>query len=1098
MSKSNFKGSLLATTVIAGMVLAAPAYAQTPPAPDAPPPTTPPTNTQGTGAPATPSDEFPAAGVQSNEGSSPAEPTSSEEIVVTGTLIRNPNLVASAPVNVIGQEEMQLRHTNVAEEVLRTIPGASASIGSNVNNGNGGAALVSLRGLGAGRNLVLLDGVRLVPVGFSSAVDTNNIPLALVDRVDSLTGGSSTTYGADAVTGVVNFITRSDFAGMELQVADQITERGDGNYLRGDLTIGANFDDGRGNAVLSVGYQESDPVFQGGDRPLSQVAFNSQIADINDPEAGPLALALLGSPTATPSTLEGLCPALPTNPFACAPAGTTGTATNAQVTDDGLSFVGPPDRPFNFAPYNLFQTPFKRHNLFAAGHYDVSDAITAYARGLFSKNVVNTIIAPSGVFNSQVRVPLSNPFLSEQQAAIICARADFNFTTPGVQPLGTAAECAPGGALLTAARAATATTSPNFALAQFGLRRRTTEIGGRESEFQSTVFDFRAGARGDITNEIGWDAFVSRGQSERRQTQLNYTLISRARATLLATNEDTCLGPALGVTTGPGTSGAAGCVPVNFFGGNGTLTPAGIDYLTDDSTTLTKTRLSQARVTINGDTPVQLWADQPISFAVGGEYRKYFATFAADSLSQSGDLGGAGGAAPSTEGSYDVYEGFGEVIAPLVSDRPFVEELQLEAGIRRSHYTVDTPSQPKFNTTTWKVAGSWSPVRDLKVRGNYNRAVRAPNIGELFAPVNTVLTNLSTDPCQGAGPLTNPALAAVCTAQGGGPFLGSIPSPDAGQVNITTGGNPNLKPEKANTWTVGAVVRPSFLPGFDATIDYYNIKIKEMVSTPTPGDLIAACFDTLNAASPACTSIVRNPSTGGLSGDPTVPGLAGAASNLGKAATDGVDLVMNYRRSLGELLGSPARIALNFSGNWTRKHKFQATPTSINRDCVGFYSVNCGFTGSLNPKYTFNQRSTLSLGKVDVSLLWRYIHKMKYEPVTLQEELDAADAANRDAAGNLLPLAQQDCPQFDTNDPGGCVTDAPYRSIKSHHYFDLTTRYNVNENFDFTFTILNLFDKDPPSVGNSIGSTTYNSGNTYPATYDALGRRFGASARIKF
>jgi iron complex outermembrane recepter protein len=364
--------------------------------------------------------------------------------------------------------------------------------------------------------------------------------------------------------------------------------------------------------------------------------------------------------------------------------------------------------------------------------------------------------------------------------------------------------------------------------------------------------------------------------------------------------------------------------------------------------------------------------------------------------------------------------------------------------------------------------------------------------------VNTVLTNLGTDPCQGAAPRGDPALAAVWTAQGGGPVLGAIPAPDAGQINITVGGNPELRPEKANTWTVGAVVRPSFLPGFDATIDYYNIKITEMVSVPTPGDLIAACFDTLNPASEACTVIVRNPSTGGLSGDPTVPGLFGVASNLGKAATDGVDLVMNYRRSLGELLGSPARIALNFSGNWTRKHKFQATETSVNRECVGFYSVNCGFTGSLNPEYTFAQRSTLSLGKVDFSLLWRYLHKMRYEPITLAAELEAADEANRDAAGNLLPEDEQGCPDFAGVDPGGCVVDPAFRRIGSRHYFDFTTRFNVNENFDLTLTVMNILDSDPPDVGATIGSTTFNSGNTYPATYDALGRRFGAAARIKF
>ncbi len=211
--------------------------------------------------------------MQSSESAAPAEPTSAQEIVITGTLIRNPNLVASAPVTVVGQDEIRLRQSNTAEEVLRTIPGAAPSSNAQVNNGNVGASFVNLRSIGTNRNIVLLDGVRVVPFDQLLRVDLNIIPLALVDRVDVLTGGASSTYGADAVAGVVNFITRNDFSGMELQVSDGITQRGDGNYLRGDLTIGANFDDGRGNAVISMGYQESDPVFQGGDRPWSTLAL---------------------------------------------------------------------------------------------------------------------------------------------------------------------------------------------------------------------------------------------------------------------------------------------------------------------------------------------------------------------------------------------------------------------------------------------------------------------------------------------------------------------------------------------------------------------------------------------------------------------------------------------------------------------------------------------------------------------------------------------------------------------------------------------------------------------------------------------------------
>ena len=506
-----------------------------------------------------------------------------------------------------------------------------------------------------------------------------------------------------------------------------------------------------------------------------------------------------------------------------------------------------------------------------------------------------------------------------------------------------------------------------------GVRRRTVEVGPRLSDFQTRTWDFRTGIRGDITDKIGFDVFGARGTTNSVQNITGYARTSHIRQALLATDTATCLDP------------SQGCVPLNLFGPPGTITPEMADFIEGTSTITTNVKLSQARGTINGDTPLQLWGKNPVSFALGAEYRKYSSDIFPDELAQSGDLGGFGAAPAPVKGGLDAYEGFAEVIAPIISDRPFFEELQLEAGIRRSHYTIAAPSDPKFNTTTWKVAGSWAPVRDIKFRGAYNRAVRAPNIAELFAPVITGLTNLAIDPCAGLAPTINPALAAVCLAQGApASQIGSILNPNAGQANLTVGGNLNLKPEKATTWTLGAVVRPRFLPGLSATIDYYNIKVKNAITVPTPDDLVTACFGNITSASatdPACTNIRRNTLTGALDGDPVeVPGLLGVTTNAGTLSTDGVDLTLEYRHPLGTIMDSPAKLALSFGGNYTHSQKFQATPTSINRECVGLYSANCGFpAGQLLPKFTFNERTTLSLGRVDLSLLWRYIHKMRYE-----------------------------------------------------------------------------------------------------------------------
>jgi iron complex outermembrane recepter protein len=1084
MSKSTFKGSLLATTVIAGMAFATPALAQNQTVPEtAPPAPVKPTDTQGNTPPAAPNSNVPPAGTQTNETAAPAQPTSAQEIVITGTLIRNPNLVASAPVTVVGQDEIRLRQANTAEEVLRTIPGAAPSSNAQVNNGNVGASFVNLRSIGTNRNIVLLDGVRIVPFDQLLRVDLNIIPLALVDRVDVLTGGASSTYGADAVAGVVNFITRSDFSGMELQVSDGITQRGDGNYLRGDLTIGANFDDNRGNAVISLGYQEADPVFQGGDRPFSDLALAS---------SSPGSLAAAGSSTTTPTA------------FDVAGFGRTQVGPNGTIV--------PFFQPFNFNPFNVFQTPFQRYNLYSAGHYDISDHLTVYARGLFSQNTVKTIIAPSGDFGTIASIPLNNPFLTAAQQSSLCQMVDLNPLPPTRDPVTgkvinqnftppTAAQCL-------AARTATGPTDPNFLALTAGIRRRTPEIGPRISDFETRTWDFRAGIRGDITDKIGFDVYGARGTSYDVQNVQNYALTDRFQQGLNVTTDSS----GNVVCTDP----SNGCVPVNLFGPPGTITPQMANFLRGTSEITTSVTLSQARATINGDTPLQLWAKNPVSFAVGAEYRKYQSAIIPDFLAQSGNLGGFGAAPPPVAGGLDVYEGFAEVIAPIVSDRPFFDELQLEGGIRRSHYTVNTPGTPKFNTTTWKIAGSWAPVHDLKFRGAYNRAVRAPNISELFTPTNSGLTNLATDPCAGLAPATNPTLAAVCIAQGApAGSIGNIKNPTAGQANATFQGSLTLKPETATTWTLGAVLRPRFINGLSASLDYYNIRVDHAITAPAPGDAIDACFSNLSAASAssvACTQIRRNPVSGALDGDPNqVPGLFLPLTNQGKITTDGVDLTLDYRTRLGTIFSTPAKLALNFGGNWTRHQKFQASsftnaafPTqSVNRDCVGFFSANCGFpAGQLLPKYSFNQRTTLTLGKVDLSVLWHWISSMRYE----------ATASNCVARGFGDPAAPTGCDLLFSGtiqsgpsnsifftDPGtfnGKTVN--FNKIPAFSWFDFTTRFNVNEHFDLTFTVNNILDKKPPIVGNTAGSTSANSGNTFPATYDALGRRFTAGARIKF
>lgn len=970
-----------------------------------------------------------------------AEADAGDTIIVTGSLIRNPNLVRSTPVTATTADQIELKQNNTAEEVLREIPGIVPSVGSAVNNGNGGASFVNLRNLGENRNVVLIDGNRLVPAELNGLFDLNNIPLALIERVEVLTGGASTTYGADAISGVVNFITKSDFAGMEANVANQITEQGDGNYVRADLTLGANFDDGRGNVVFSVGYQQSDPVYQG-DRPFAVSAIDS------------FSGASGGSGTSTPSRFTNVnttgADSITTGCGEVGQVACNAVQGNRQVTAAGGAF-----RPtsafdaYNFNPFNIFQTPFERFNMYAAGRYEVSDAVEVYSRGIFSKNTVSTIIAPSGAFGIAVDVPLSNPYLSAAQRNAFCA---FD-TNPGVGYTArfTQAQC--DAAATAQPTLADGTANPNYRTVSTVLSRRATELGPRVSDFTTTFFDYKIGARGGITDSIDWDVSGAYGESENVQTQQGYWLNSRVRQAVQATNTTTCL------------TDTNGCVPLNIFGPDGSITDEQNAFLTADSQIITKTSLAQVKGTVSGDIGFAApWASDQVAFAIGGEYRKYGASQVSDLLSQSGDLGGAGGAAPNIDGGYEVYEAFGELILPLVQDKPFFQDLTLEAGIRYSDYKIDAAGASGYNTTTWKAGGSWTPVDGIKIRGNYARAVRAPNIAELFAPLNTVLTNLDVDPCAGSAPAQNADLRAVCIAQGApAALIGSITNDPAGQVNTTTGGNLNVGPEKSNSYTIGAVLQPTFAPGLSLTVDYYNIKITGAITSPTPGDVIDACFGNVTAASAsseACTVIRRNPATGELFGEAaTTPGLFQPLSNLGKLATDGIDVSLNYNKDLGF-----TNWALAATGNWTNSSTFQATPTSINRECVGLYSVNCA---SIQPEFSWSVRNTFSFKSFDLSVLWRYIDGVKYED---------GDAFEGTLNGK----------------------DVNFNTIPAEHYFDLTGRFHASDEVTITMTVQNLLDNQPKVVGNSIGSTSYNSGNVYPSTYDALGRRFTVAAKLRF
>ena len=932
-----------------------------------------------------------------------------EAIVVTGSRIARTNLELSSPVNVIGAEEIQFRQPTSIEDVLRQLPGSVPGIGSAVNNGSNGTATFNLRGLGSNRNLVLINSRRVVPSGTGGVVDLNILPVALLERSEVLTGGASSTYGADAIAGVLNFITKRDFTGLQLDTSYGITERGDGQSFKTDLTIGADLDGGRGNVALSIGYTNTKPVLQG-NRDISLFARSSATGS---PQ---------GSPTATPGAI--LFPL---------PAGSAGgrfDPATGTILFDGLS-------DYNFNPLNVFQTPIRRYNVFAQARYEVSDAIEVFTEASFTRTDVQQRTAPSGTFFNNLRVPLNNQFLSPSQRLQLCGAS---VGIAGGLPAGT--DCP------------TAIAAGTEVLTQIG--RRFTEAGPRLTNFVGNTFQITGGARGALTESLDWQISGQYGQADFTNRQSGQGLTSRLQQALRACP----------------TGSAPGCTPINIFGGEGSITPAMFNFLNVPTFSFVQSKLTTVEGSVSGDLGFSSpFSDDNVGIAVGAEYRRYSANSGGDSASATpGEVLGAGAPALPLIGSYSSKEGYIEVNVPLVTDRPFFHSLTLEGGYRYSDYSTTG------GASTYKAGGSWAPIEDIKFRGVYARSVRSPNIGELFQPQVQGLNNLTTDPCQGTAAAVTARGAnfgALCQAQVAAGQFGNIPIPAAGQIVQTTGGNPDLDPEVADTYTVGVVVQPRFVPGLSITTDYFNIKLAGAVSAPAVPDIINGCFSPTNTDpnSPSCLAIKRNPLTGGLSGptDGSFRGVFRGSSNLGTIETSGIDFGVNYRRDIGDV-----NLSINSNVTYTMDNLFQATPLSINRQCVGFYSVACG---NPQPEWQWNVRTTVGLaGGSDLSLLWRHLGAVKVEPVA--------------------PAPQVFGGQPTTGGPATVFAD--FRSIPAYDYFDLSFRQAVGDNLQLTLTVQNLLDKDAPDVGNTIGGTGPNSGNTFPSVYDTLGRRYTVAVRLTF
>ncbi|WP_394222020.1 TonB-dependent receptor domain-containing protein [Alteromonas gracilis] len=979
----------------------------------------------------------PVMAQQNQEPDSAAE-ESVEKIQVTGSRIRSPNAVSTSPIQTVGEIQIEQLQQPELERVLRLLPGVIPGDNSSVNNGSGGAATVNLRGLGENRNLVLMNGKRLVPYNNEGEVDTSIIPTALIKNVDIVTGGASAVYGSDAISGAINVILKDDFEGAELEISHSRTDQADAQTKNISLTVGGNFDGDRGNAVVSASWLDRDPLLLG-QRDLGNYGISTA-------SGANFQQFLDGTPPVAPPANCG-----DQTPNVVAPGGGSGTTmptrmqipgvpgANGQFRDDGTWVNGDTCSAFNFNPFNYYQTPAKRWSATAMGHYDISDEHTAYSTITFTNTSVRQQVAPSGIFGSVFDIPLANPFMSDAARSAFITAANENIDGLNEQN----AIAAESGLPLTW----TDVNGNGVVDAEDRMRttffRRTLELGPRSTEFNTDQFQILVGMEGFITDEWAYDVSFQHGETNRVNTFAGYTNVDNIANALNAVDTERCL------------TGGDGCVPLNIFGGFGTITPEMAGYAS--ATALSRTEYQQRVFMANIDGPIENFvspfADTPLSMSFGYEYREDLSRFTPDEclkLAPSSCLGGAGGNSLPVGGSFKVNELYGEGRFALVEDAAFAEILELEFGYRHSNF--DTVG----DVGAWKLGLAWRPSSELLVRVMNQQATRAPNVGELFAPTTTSLDNADLDPCSvaNATALAGDAdLRALCVATGMTESqVGQVEDIIEGQINTFSGSNPAALPdeETAKTFTAGFVFTPevSWATSALLSVDYYDIDVDGYISENSPQEILDGCYVLGNLDQ--CAQITRV--GGGLLLDGS--GISTFTTNLSWLRTRGIEATYNFNFDIGEY----GNLSLNGNVNHYLEAERLSAPTSDIIDCNGFYGPNC------NPQHKTRSvnRATWSYDDYSVSLMWRYLSDIERE-----ESLVA-------------------------------TTFEPFRQIGSYSYFDLFANYQVTDYARLAFGVDNLFDKAPPVVGGQAAATDYNAGNTLPAHYDVLGRTYRFTLTMAF
>ena len=943
-----------------------------------------------------------------------------EEITVTGSLIPRPTLTAMSPVSVLEPEEIVYSGVTRMEDLIQQMPQVFAAQNSTIANGASGTATVDLRHLGAVRTLVLINGRRTVPGdAWAIAPDLNFIPTMLVKRVDILTGGASSVYGADAVAGVVNFVIDSDFEGVRggitygtfnhnnnnQQAQDMNEARGfpfpsgdtwDGAQYNIDMAVGGKFAGGKGHASAYISYRQVEALTKAG----RDYTNCSPSRGSDGPVCG-------GSSTT------------PRGRFISYDRDWNFVGdyvlTLAEEGGDGHSFRDRTGEVFNYGPFNHMQRPDKTWTAGAFVNYEINDHFEPYIEIMFMDNYSEAQIAPTGNFARTETINCDNPMLSDQQRDLVCTQAGYG---------------------------------PDE-IANMLILRRNIEGPGRTNIFEHTSWRLIAGVRGDISDYWSYDFYGMTAQVLSPQEYVNDFHVSR-------------IGEALNVIEDPETgewvcaSGNPDCVPWNIFTEGG-VTQDALDFMYVNPILVSGAKTQMLEGILSGD--LEGWglklpsATEAIRVAVGFQYREESLFVHPDETQETGQIAGFGGATVRVDGKYDVTEAFIEVLLPLIQDVSMARDLSLELGYRYSDYsTSGTAPNYKFQL-------AWAPTDSIKFRGGYNRATRAPNVRELFAPQRFGLGGsediCANDPATG-GPS---ATLEQCVRTGLTPAqYGTVLPNPADQYNTFSGGNPNLVPEVADTVTLGIVWTPQSIAGLSITLDYYDIEITDTIGSLNADDIIQTCAET---GDPVLCDLIHRDQAGTLW--LTTAGYTETTSqNIGELHAEGIDL--NYNWLIG--IGGAGYLNTSLMGTYLLTDTF-ANPL-IEYDCVGFYGNQCG-----QPDAVWRHRARLSWEtnfNWVFTLGWRFI-----DSVLIDDASDNPALGNPDLIESWKINGGYENPTF--------------------NYIDLAASWTIGANIQWILGVNNIFDEEPPLAAgvspNDFGPGMY-------GYYDPWGRYVHTSIQFNF